>query len=186
MKSTSSLRYKPRYSENPFVDDHIRMIVPGRSHEYVHLESLTNQDGVPHIVRHQVVDEEKFVKIYIAYMDVWMGLSKKAQKVLQYVFKSLKPNKDKVEISIEGLSDFTGYNSYGPLYSGLNELIEAQLLCRTRHELIYYINPKFVFNGNRLRLGEELLRKEILEQPMTEEESYELPEGFDEEEIIDV
>ena len=186
MKSTSSLRYKTKYETNPFIKSDRQITIQGRTKETIKLISKHADDNQPLICKHTIVEEEQFIKLYTQHIDQWLNLTKKAQAVLKYIIKNLKPNKDKITININTLSDYTKYNSYGPLYSGINELIEAQLLSRTRHELVYYINPNFIFNGNRIYLAELIERSSLKEYPMDEGESHELPEGFDADDLVDV
>jgi len=179
MKSTSSLRYKDRHEDNPYVKDGQELIIQGRSKETIKLISSDYSDDTKIIRRYTLVDTEEFVKVYTGSLDKWLHLTRKAQSVLQYVLENLRPGKDKILINIKDLSEQTSYSSYGPLYSGINELIEAGLLARTTFDLVYYINPYFVFKGNRLLLAEEIEQSNIRSYPMAKEESYELPEGFD-------
>ena len=80
------------------------------------------------------------------------NLSKKSQKILQYILLNLKPNTDLVVINIESeeIKKKTGYNSKATLYGGLAELIAREIIAKTTiSHNHFFINPAYIFNGKR-------------------------------------
>ena len=58
----------------------------------------------------------------------------------------------KVSIASRSLKEFSHLKnlSIKTLYRGVNELIKSQILAKSNRVGVYFINPSFVFNGDRL------------------------------------
>jgi hypothetical protein len=160
---TPTLREQPIYDENPFIVEGDVTVNKVKKTKVIRskdgksqMQSIVDADGVitGHSVfmAHSEVDEERFAKIYIAQMGIVFDLPKQSQKVLQYVLSVLKPNDDRVYFDINDCKIISGYNSEMSIYMGLNGLIDAKIMARTKRNYQYFINPAIVFNGNRITM----------------------------------
>lgn len=120
------------------------------------------------------VDDTRFVKLFLDGVKQAVGLSKAGMTLFEIVYKQLQqnPGVDKVELShfiaaeqIEGLADRT-------YRRGLRELLEKEFLFRSPTEGVFFVNIRFMFNGDRLafvkgykRKGASRQRELPLEEP---------------------
>ena len=100
----------------------------------------------------QEVDDTKFVKLFLAGIKQAVGLSKSGLALFEIVYNQLqeKPGDDTVMLSyflvsekIEGLNERT-------YQRGLRELLSKEFLFRSPADGMYFVNIKFMFNGDRL------------------------------------
>jgi hypothetical protein len=101
------------------------------------------------------IDPTKFVKLYLNDIRVLYDLSKTAIKILSYFMNATKPNKDEVLFIMEECKEFTGLKTDASIYTGLGELIESNIIARTKHSYLYFINPHVFFNGDRVSFMKE-------------------------------
>ncbi len=106
----------------------------------------------------QRVDSEQFVKLFTANIGLTFDLSSagiKAFNVLLWAVQKQAFAKDQVLLDSRALDDFLkSYDSlklsYATLKRGINELEKAQIIAKTMRKGFYFINPNFVFNGDRI------------------------------------
>lgn len=160
---------RTRYKTNPFLEG---MIVPVRDRK-VQLSKLGREQNIlvnqvtgevqgTHVTTHKRVDSEQFVKLFTANIAMTFDLSSagiKAFNVLIWAVQHTALSKDEIDFDIHVLEGFLESNNYGnrPLKispatfkRGINELEKAQLLAKTIRQGRYFINPNFVFNGDRV------------------------------------
>lgn len=154
-----------RHKENPFIEDlslkirskRVRVSKLGKEDNV----SLVNEDTGEHhgtyIGTTKAVDEEQFVKLFTANIALTFDLKSagiKAFNVLCFVMQEKAIERDKIFIDKYVLEDFNSRFSKKlskpVLYRGLNELISNSIIARSVREGEYFINPNFVFNGDRL------------------------------------
>ena len=93
------------------------------------------------------VDKERFVKLYLAGLRQAAGLSKAGLSVFEIVYNELrnKPGDDTVLLSQK--SSGMERRSY---HRGLRELLEKEFLFRSPFPGMFFVNIRFMFNGDRL------------------------------------
>jgi len=93
------------------------------------------------------VDKERFVKLYLAGLKQAVGLSKAALAVFDVVYRDLrnKPGDDTVMLSKRTIN--LERRTY---HRGLRELLEKQFLFRSHYDGMFFVNIRFMFNGDRL------------------------------------
>lgn len=176
-----------RYKKNPFIED---MIVPlkGRQVKLSRLGKdqnvLVNQDTGEtqgtHVTTYKKVDGEQFIKLFTANIGLTFDLSAagiKTFSVLLWVVQNNAISKDEVDmdgLTLEGFIEKHA-DSNKPLRlslttfkRGLNELEKAQIIAKTLRKGRYYINPNFVFNGDRVAFTT------VIERNKRQEEQQEL------------
>lgn len=114
--------------------------------------------------RHEV-EQNEFVKLYSEGAAALLGLKSAGKKVFQLVYGQLfgKEGKGKTEIVLnyDMLSeDDRELFSRRTFERGINELLDAKFIAETYVPSYYFINPAFIFNGNRLAIVKEFIVKQ--------------------------
>jgi len=93
------------------------------------------------------VDKERFVKLYLGGLRQAAGLSKAGLAVFEIVYNELRnrPGEDTVLLSQK--SSKMERRSY---HRGLRELLEKKFLFRSPFPGMFFVNIRFMFNGDRL------------------------------------
>jgi hypothetical protein len=96
------------------------------------------------------VDSTRFVKLFLDGIKQAAGLSKTGIQVFELVYKEMRLNPGSDEIKLNqyvardyGLSD----RSY---QRGVRELLEKEFLYRSTSDGVFFVNIRFMFNGDRL------------------------------------
>ena len=105
------------------------------------------------------VDTEEFVKIYKGQIQALFELSNRAIKVFGYFMDATKVSADTVLFRLKDCQEYTGYTSKASVTRGLAELLEKEFIARTDDHFMYYINPAKFFNGDRLVLFQDIVKK---------------------------
>ena len=108
------------------------------------------------------MDGAQFVKLFTANIAMTFDLSSagiKAFSVLLWVVQNRALSKDEIDLDSFVLADFIEAHqtskqplrlSLATLKRGINELEKAQIVAKTQRQGRYFINPNFVFNGDRI------------------------------------
>ena len=98
------------------------------------------------------VDKERFVKLFLAGVKQAAGLSKAGLSIFEVVYNLVRenPNSDEVKLSfytasrqIENLTERT-------YRRGLRELLDKEFLFRSPSDGVFFVNIRYMFNGDRL------------------------------------
>ncbi len=163
----------PVLNHNPFIVDVSRslktkfksdgVVKAGRT-SLINEETGEVVDDVHFYGQRKVVDTETFVKIFSGRLKDIFDLSKTAVNVLLYIIDSIqKPmniNRDVVYLDIEDIGNWCGYSAKSTAYQGLVELMKAGMIAKYKKRNFYYIDPSLIFNGNRVLIYDEYIRKE--------------------------
>jgi len=162
METIENLRSQPKYNYNPYVRVGNKALT---LHKDSDAKIVSNPiktfdicKDVRGIARVREVDNDKFVKIYTGHLGVWFELSVPAQKVLSYILNVLPRNSDMVRMSMDRLKGFTAYKSDTSIYDAINELCNRRIIARSKSTELYFINPGYIFNGDRIIFSEAILR----------------------------
>ncbi len=103
--------------------------------------------GAAFAYQFEEVDKERFVKLYLAGLKQAAGLSKAGLAVFEFVYAALReaPGKDTVNLS-QDFSDLAP----ATFRRGLRELLEKEFLFRSPYDGTFFVNIRFMFNGDRL------------------------------------
>lgn len=176
-----------RYKENPFIEN---MVVPTKA-KTVQLSRLGKDENIlvnqntgevqgTHVTTYRRVDSESFVKLFTANIAMTFDLKSaglKALNVLIWAVQHRALGKDQVELDGYALEEFLETHSENkpPLKlslatftRGINELEKAQIIAKTMRKGRYFINPNFVFNGDRVAFTTLIERKEPNEEHQEE------------------
>lgn len=135
-------------------------------------------------VEEKEVDSEEFVKVYIAGIRQYGELSKAGATLFEFVYKEIsgRSSKDKDTVTLNFLlaQRWKADLSRRTYERGMNELLEKGFLYRSLAADVYFVNVRFMFNGDRMVLVQSYRRKgsitamqhelPLLEQPNTSRE----------------
>ena len=96
------------------------------------------------------VDASRFVKLFLDGIKQACNLSKSGMQVFELVYHQMrdKHGNDKIELS-QYLAQDHGINER-TFRRGLRELLEKEFLYRSTSDGVFFINIRFMFNGDRL------------------------------------
>lgn len=167
-----------RYKTNPFLEG---MTVPVKNRQ-VRLSRLGRDDNIlvnqgtgeiqgTHLTTYKRVDGEQFVKLFTANIAMTFDLSSTGIKTLNVLIWSVQhssASRDEVPLDSITLDDFLQAHSgkqpplklsFATFKRGLTELEGAKIIAKTLRQGIYFINPNFVFNGDRIAFTTVIERK---------------------------
>lgn len=165
------LKDYPEFSENPFMESALSSISEKsvRKREFINgnrsiINHVISDDGeiVGHsaFFRTSFVDEDKFVKLFISKFAAFYDLSRPSIKIFGYILdKCLLPNRDDFFITYEEAQQYTGYQSFNIIRTGLSGLVENKIIARSTSPYRYFLNPLVVFNGDRVSFAETYVKK---------------------------
>jgi hypothetical protein len=162
----------PNNRENPFMKEAVEQIGQSVVKKY-RSSTGTSRNAILHAVdtntgeirghtafiRQIEVDEQEFVKFYLREFKAFCGLSEKAMKIFNYILNQLKPNSDEFLFIMADCMEETGYKTKPSIYSGLTELIQSEVIAKGKTDILYFINPMMIFNGNRLTFARTYVKK---------------------------
>lgn len=96
------------------------------------------------------VDKERFVKLFLDGIRSAAGLSKTGIKAFEVVYRQMQsnPNNDKIELNQYIAKEHRIEER--TFRRGVRELLEKEFIFRSTADGVYFINVRFMFNGNRL------------------------------------
>lgn len=103
----------------------------------------------------KVVDPDQFIKLYVGGIDELMGLSPSGLKVFKLIYAMVmeKPNTDRFILDCRSLILRNHWKWSQPTFNnGLNELLSKQIIFKTIEPSNYFLNIKFLFNGDRINI----------------------------------
>lgn len=149
----------PEYTRNPFLEKKTHLVKLGSEMRTVagYSETLQDASGNDLLGRHiiakkEIVDTEKFAKIYIDAVKTMWELDNSGVRIFTYILENLPINGDVVVLSATSIMKYCGYKSKTSVIAGINNLVQNNIIAKTISKNLYYINPLLIFNGNRLSL----------------------------------
>lgn len=177
-----------RYKSNPFLQDmiipikdrQIRLSTLGRDQNIL-VNQATGEIHGTHVTTYKRVDGEQFVKLFTANIALTFDLSAqgiKAFNVLMWAMQNQSLAKDEVYLDTHTREDFIEVHndtdkpiklSQATFARGLAELTKAQIIAKTLRQGVYWINPNFAFNGDRIAFTTVIERRKKTQQEQLEE-----------------
>ena len=113
------------------------------------------------------VDNTRFVKLFLAGVKQATGLSKAGLSVFELVYQQVqdKPNNDKVELNFYTASKYIAGLTERTYQRGLRELLDREFLFRSPSDGVFFVNIRYMFNGDRLAFVKGYKRKNALPKP---------------------
>lgn len=163
------LRSSPIYPDNPFLErDDIACMKTTKKLAYrenrheayapATAEQIGQCDG---FYRRMEVDSEKFVKIYLQGIGALSRLKSPGLKVFKLLYIELQNHIEKDRVPMSSAVAASKHNIKPAIFlRGISELINAEFIAKTPYAGLFWINPAYIFNGNRIRLVTDFELKE--------------------------
>lgn len=154
-----------RYKTNPFLTDlelnvSSRKVVisPMGKEDHILVNQSTGEVSGTSVVTYKKVDREEFVKLFSRNIALTFDLTSagiKAFNILVWSVQNTAIEKDVVALDQLAFDDFMQVNpglkmTLRTFQRGLLELESSKIIAKTLRKGFYYINPNFVFNGDRI------------------------------------
>lgn len=155
-----------RFKENPFLAD---MIVPLKGKQVqlsrlgkdqnILINQATGEENGTHVTTYKKVDGAQFVKLFTANIALTFDLTSPGIKVFSVLVWAMQKHaisRDVIDLDVHVLNDFVESHdnkiklSEATYRRGLSELVKVQIIARHLRQGRYFINPNFVFNGDRI------------------------------------
>jgi len=104
-------------------------------------------DGAAVVYEWEEVDQERFVKLFLAGVKQVAELKKPGLAIFELVYKALRdhPGEDTVRLAFSETQ-----MKRSTFYNGLRELLEKGVLYRSPWDGVFFVNIRYMFNGDRL------------------------------------
>ncbi len=98
------------------------------------------------------VDRERFVKLFLSGLKQASGLSKSGLAVFEVVYQQIRenPNSDRVQLSFYRANQQMNALNDRTYQRGLRELLDKEFLFRSPEDGTFFVNIRYMFNGDRL------------------------------------
>jgi hypothetical protein len=145
----------PVYQSNPSIPSETEIKRSKRAQIGTDMRGLVVDSGSGEILGHggaiayewEEVDKERFVKLYLAGLKQAAGLSKAGLAVFETVYKQVRERPGQDTVPLDSYSS----NLHPVTYRrGLRELLEKEFLFRSPNPGLFFVNIRFMFNGDRL------------------------------------
>ena len=156
----------PRHKSNPYVSN---LVIPSRNKTIAISNKQLNlfdpktgeveENNIGFMGLRKRVDTEEFVKIFKGQIQALFELSNRAIKVFGYFMEATRISSDTVIFDLDECKEYTGYKSKNSIILAVSELLEKEFLARTSNHYKYYINPAKFFNGDRMVLFQDVVKK---------------------------
>lgn len=170
-----------RYEKNPFLEQTTittkkSRITIGTSDDVI-VNTSTGDISATNVVAVKEVDDAMFIKLFTQNIGLMTGLQAQGVKALSFLMWAVQNyamRKDVVQLDDMTREDFLTNNNIAfsrrTMYQGLSQLEKAQIIAKARKAGFYFINPNFLFNGDRVRFVTEIRRKSKNKQAQLEEQ----------------
>ena len=156
----------PTYKKNPYINS---LVIPSRNKTiaisnrqmslFDNRTGEVQKEGIGFMGLRKRVDTEEFVKIFKGQIQAMFDLSSRALKVFGYFMEGTRISSDLVIFEFRECMEYTGYSSKNTITMALAELLEKEFIARTDTHYKYYVNPAKFFNGDRLVLFQDIVKK---------------------------
>lgn len=154
-----SRRGLPRHTKNPFPNNTslhkktgVRRITTGKDRLALFNENTGEQVGIGGFYQAMEVDKTQFVKLYVDGVSAIEGLSSSGKKVFKILYLAIRDNKDTdtILMSYDIVDQDVVKISRTTYFKGMKELADKKFIAETMIQNYYFINPDYMFNGDRL------------------------------------
>jgi len=160
-----SRRGAEKHTQNPFIGDAVTNTKTG-------VKRISNKGGDRMMVvsettgeivapagfwQAQEVDKSQFVKLYVNGVKALKDLTGAGTKVFELLYLEVQKNigKDAVWLSYTMIDQEVSKISRTTFFKGMKELVEKGFIAESTTQNRYFINPDFMWNGDRLAFVKE-------------------------------
>ena len=155
-----SRRGLTKYRENPFImiaSDNTKggvRRITGKTDDRLMVvsEETGEKVGGAGFFQYQEVDKTQFIKLYINGVKALTELTSAGTKVFEVLYRTVQQNKDndKVFLAFDLVEQDIVKIARTTFFKGMRELIKKNFIAETTVANLYYINPDYLFKGDRL------------------------------------
>lgn len=159
-----------KHKTNPFLHDasinsktRIRKVAEANGERLMVVSEDTGEIVAPAGFWHaEEVDQTKFIKLYINGVKAFKELTAAGTKIFELLYIEIQKNigRDKVHLSFQTIDQDATPISRATFYRGMAELVEKGFIADTTIQGFYFINPDYMWNGNRLAFVREYRLKQ--------------------------
>lgn len=158
-KPKKSRRGFLRYKENPFLLPAVsntksgsKKVTSNKDKLLIINEETGEQLAGAGFFHYEEVDKTQFLKLYINGVKALTELTSPGTKVFEVLYRTVQDNinKDRVTLAYDLIDQNVVSISESTFYRGMKELIEKKFIAETTIQNLYFINPDYIFNGDRL------------------------------------
>lgn len=129
------------------------------------------------------VDSTRFVKLFVNGVKALKELSPAGTKVFEVLYLRVQQSvsKDQIYISFSTIEQGVTPMSEATYTRGMRELIDKGFVAATPHLGLFWLNPDYLWNGDRLTFVREYYKKSSDSKPRIDDRTMTLPFGDSEE-----
>ena len=156
----ANITLEKRNKTNPFLEQQVSTkskVSITTLNDNTWVNQITGEVGGTALIKRKVVDESKFVKVFTDNIGLFFGLTSAGNKAFALLMWALQKIKDTDLVELnewtrdELLKDTHKKDfSMATFYRGLKELENENIIAKSQKVGWYFINPHFVFNGDRI------------------------------------
>lgn len=157
--------------KNPFLQSiKLKVIIKSDKMQVIDTKDVASIHGT--FTMDHKFEADTFTKLYNdkPFLNVFRITSDTACKIFMYIAYNLNRNTDIIKISTEEVMIFVGIKSLATYYKYIQEMIDNAIIARKSNSE-YWVNPLFLFNGDRIAFYEEYCPECITEVRISEVQS---------------
>lgn len=164
-KETTSRRGLVQYKANPFLPttslatkSRIKRVAEANGERLMVISGDTGEMLAPAGFWHaQEVDKTKFVKLYINGVKAFKELSNAGTRAFEFLYIAVQNNigKDMVNLVFADIDQAVTPIGKATFYRGMKELLDKEFIAETVMTGRYFVNPDYMWNGDRLAFVKE-------------------------------
>lgn len=187
-----SRRGMPKYRENPFLAKALTATktrtrkISSTTGERMMVVSEDSGEviGPAGFWQTEEVDQTQFVKLFVNGVRALKELSAAGTRVFELLYLEMQRNigKDQIYLSYNGIDHTIDDISERTFYRGMQELVAKGFIAESVNMNIYFVNPDYVWNGDRLafvrtfRLKQTETTKRAIKDTLTRSLPFDEPE----------
>ena len=169
-----------RHRKNPFLSE---LLVPVKDkqvqisklgvNDNILINQQTGEVSATHLITYKRVDADQFLKLFTRNIALTFDLTSagiKAFSVLAWSLQTRSLQKDEVLLDKFTHEEFLAMHedlklSLPTFWRGLSELEKARIIAKSMRPGLYFVNPNFVFNGDRIAFTTMIDREDAQTSP---------------------
>lgn len=158
------------HKSNPYREDLLMSVKYGTKsiHTIGNDEPLYDKHGNQQplkrvVMKNEVVDKDKFVKVYVENIAEMFDLPKYAYKLFHYILQQIEQGTDEIYLYPKDVCVACEWKSTNQFDKALIVLTHRRFLAKSYRTYWWYINPTIFFNGDRVAFI-RMIRKVNTEQ----------------------
>lgn len=173
-------KHKQTFSKNPFIEIAkentkvgVKTIFGKKEHKTYHIitdyedeDKESTEDSIT-FGKKQFVDKDQFVKLYISGFETLSNLKNSSKLTFSYIFNQIRKEvgQDRYYFSYKDYCSFCEEENIDKISSAsfwraIKELLENDVIAKSKMENLYFLNIAYVFNGDRMQFIQEYELKE--------------------------